>query len=230
MISMEIQQGLANIDNAKMLQFSRIFHLICKPCPLLFLAAFSLYSPIGFAQLQTRFLNYGVKDGLSQNSVHAIFRDNEGLVWIGTQDGLNSFDGKNFTIYRHSETDSTTISDQFVLKIDQSADGTIWVGTRNGLNAFNKRTQKFRRYYLFPEEKHQFQSSYNDFKILDDGSILIQRDGLFILHDKTAKSRKISGSGDSTLYSPALIINAGVLINMESFFLILISVIIDLNS
>lgn len=156
----------------------------------------------GLAQLPSRFLIYGVNDGLSQNSVHAIFRDQEGLVWIGTQDGLNSFDGKNFTVYRHSETDSTSISDQFVLKIDQSADGTIWVGTRNGLNAFNKRTQKFRRYYLKEEEKHQFQSSYNEFKMLNDGSVLIQKDALFILHVKTGRSEKLSISGDSTSYFP----------------------------
>ena len=143
------------------------------------------------AQLPSRFLLYDIKDGLSQNSVHAIFRDRDGLVWIGTQDGLNSFDGKNFTVYRHSDDDSTSISDQFVLNIQEDRSGTIWIGTRNGLNAFNKRTKKFRRYYADEKERHEFQSTYSDIFIQPDGNILIKKDGLYSLNTVTGQCRPL---------------------------------------
>ena len=115
------------------------------------------------AQDQQRFLVYDVKNGLSQNSVHAITRDKDGLVWIGTQDGLNSFDGSQFTSYKHNAEDSTSISDQFVLAIKEDAIGNLWVGTRNGLNYFNKRTKKFKRIYIEKIEQHLFQSHYDFF-------------------------------------------------------------------
>ena len=72
---------------------------------------------VGLAQIPARFLTYNVKDGLSQSSVHSLHRDKDGLLWVGTQDGLNSFDGNAFTTYRYNERDSNSISDQFILKI-----------------------------------------------------------------------------------------------------------------
>lgn len=127
--------------------------------------------------------------------MHAVFRDRDGLVWIGTQDGLNSFDGKNFTVYRHSDEDSSTISDQFILKITQDKKGILWIGTRNGLNSFNKNTGKFRRYYCRPEEAHTFQASYTDF-IICDKDILVQRESLFIINIASGHATEIKSPGN----------------------------------
>ena len=132
------------------------------------------------AQLPGRFLTYSVKDGLSQSSVHALHRDKEGLLWVGTQDGLNSFNGKIFTTYRYSQWDSTSISDQFILKILEDKKGNFWVGTRNGLNYFNKHSRQFKRYYINETEKHEFQASYEKIFLFNDDSLLIQKEGLFL--------------------------------------------------
>ncbi|MEO5967430.1 MAG: two-component regulator propeller domain-containing protein, partial [Ferruginibacter sp.] len=142
-------------------------------------------------QIPGRFTTYSVKDGLSQSSVHAIHRDKDGLLWIGTQDGLNSFDGNTFLTYRYNNLDTTTISDQFILKILEDKKGNLWVGTRNGLNFFNKYTRKFKRYYINQEEKHQFQSSYEKLFLINDDSLLIDNQGLFLLETKSGKYTKI---------------------------------------
>ena len=44
-------------------------------------------------------------DGLSQNSALALARDDDGYLWIGTEDGLNRFDGYEFRVYRPSDRD-----------------------------------------------------------------------------------------------------------------------------
>ena len=43
--------------------------------------------------------------GLSNNTVKRIFQDSKGYLWIGTNDGLNKYDGYNFTNYRHDPDD-----------------------------------------------------------------------------------------------------------------------------
>ena len=48
-----------------------------------------------------RFQRYGIENGLSQTTVRDLFQDQDGFVWLGTQDGLNRFDGYEFRIYRN---------------------------------------------------------------------------------------------------------------------------------
>jgi signal transduction histidine kinase/ligand-binding sensor domain-containing protein len=119
-----------------------------------------LIAPLFLQAQQYRFIPFNVSNGLSQNSVHSIFQDSDGLLWIGTQDGLNSFDGHNFKTYRHNRADTTTISDQFILSISEDKAGYLWVGTGNGLNRINRRTGKVQRFYLDPAEQNRISSNY----------------------------------------------------------------------
>ncbi len=84
-------------------------------------------------------------NSLSNNDVFALMEDRQGHLWIGTFDGLNEFDGKNFTIFRRDTADRTSISHNTILCMHQSRDGTIWVGTDGGgVNAY--RDGRFRAY------------------------------------------------------------------------------------
>ncbi|MFA6439424.1 MAG: two-component regulator propeller domain-containing protein [Bacteriovoracaceae bacterium] len=85
---------------------------------------------------------------LSANSVYALLRDKEGFLWVGTQNGLNRYDGRQFKYFVHDNNDSTTLSDNFIITLSEDSTGNIWVGTRHGLNRFDKRTQTFQRFYL----------------------------------------------------------------------------------
>jgi ligand-binding sensor domain-containing protein len=91
-----------------------------------------------FGQGQYRFQHFTIKDGLSQNTVNCVLRDKQGLYWIGTQDGLNLYDGYSVKIFRHDLKDTNTISDNFILSLAQDQYGNIWVGTRNGFNLFDR--------------------------------------------------------------------------------------------
>lgn len=117
--------------------------------------------PVCAEAQQYRFIHYSASDGLSQNSVHCIYQDSDGLLWIGTQDGLNSFDGHNFKTLRSNHADTNTLSDQFILSMAEDSRGYLWVGTGNGLNRINRRTGKVRRYYLDASEQNRISSNYS---------------------------------------------------------------------
>lgn len=101
--------------------------------------------PLVYPAQSLRFTHYDTRQGLSQNSVHALLQDREGFIWLGTQDGLSRFDGYAFTVYRHSKKDTASLPDNFVIDLAEDVNGNIWIGTRSGLCVFQKNKNRFLR-------------------------------------------------------------------------------------
>jgi len=83
------------------------------------------------------FTRYSVQDGLAQSTVHAILQDRKGFLWIGTDDGLNRYDGYEFGVFRHRPDDSSSLSTNRIRSLCEDRDGRLWVGTRYGLNVLS---------------------------------------------------------------------------------------------
>ncbi|MCO6149221.1 two-component regulator propeller domain-containing protein [Flavobacterium sp. NRK1] len=86
--------------------------------------------------------------GLSNSSINCIFQDSQNLLWIGTWDGLNRYDGTNFKIFRPEPDNKNSLSNQVVLKISEDNSGYIWILTMHGINRYNKKTDTFQRFYF----------------------------------------------------------------------------------
>jgi signal transduction histidine kinase/DNA-binding response OmpR family regulator/ligand-binding sensor domain-containing protein len=86
--------------------------------------------------------------GLSNSSVNTIFQDSENLLWIGTWDGLNRYDGNNFKIFRPELNNENSLSNQVILKVNEDYLGRIWILTMHGINQYDKKTDSFKRYYF----------------------------------------------------------------------------------
>lgn len=84
-----------------------------------------------------------ITDGLSNNQVNSIVKDQKGFIWIGTMSGLNRYDGYNFKTFRHKIDDSTSINDDFVSTIVQGPQDKLWMLTRYGWNIYDPITEKF---------------------------------------------------------------------------------------
>src|SRR3954471_1003358 len=103
-----------------------------KSCYLLaVLIVFGISARVN-AQTAINFTSITIKEGLSSNTVNAIIKDRFGMMWFGTGNGLNKFDGSNFAIYRHQESSRNTIPSNEVLALCEDSKGTIWVGTSGG--------------------------------------------------------------------------------------------------
>ena len=81
---------------------------------------------------------------LSQPSITAIYKDRTGFLWIGTQSGLNKYDGSSTTIFNSGPTSPHRIPASYISHISQSPDGTLWIATYGGgLAKYNEKSNSF---------------------------------------------------------------------------------------
>ena len=78
-----------------------------------------------------RIKQLSIKDGLSNSHITTIFQDSKGFIWIGTRNGLNRYDGYEMREYKHSQSDSLSITGNFIRSIAETPDGNIWIGTKD---------------------------------------------------------------------------------------------------
>lgn len=133
--------------------------------------------------------NIKVERGLSQNSVFSILQDDKGYMWFGTWDGLNKFDGYNFTVYRANNSEAANqLSDETIYTIFEDEDQNLWIGTENGLNKFNRQRSHF-VHFIFSDSLLNIQrDSVRD--IIDDkkGNFWIGTEkGLYKFSEKKGK-------------------------------------------
>jgi ligand-binding sensor domain-containing protein/signal transduction histidine kinase len=99
-----------------------------------------------------RFQRLGKEAGYSQNTINCIYQDHNGLLWMGTQDGLNKYDGYQFEIFRHHKEDSTSLSHSWIWDIAEDRYQQLWVATWQGLNKMDTISGKFIRF--LPQSKN----------------------------------------------------------------------------
>jgi signal transduction histidine kinase/ligand-binding sensor domain-containing protein len=86
----------------------------------------------------------------SRQSYVCITEDQQGYLWLGTQNsGLQRFNPATgtFTVYEHDPAIATSLSNNRVLSLRSDHAGTLWVGTQNGLNRFDPKTRSFTAFY-----------------------------------------------------------------------------------
>ena len=80
---------------------------------------------------------------LSDNKFQAICEDMSGFIWIGTENGLNRYDGYNFRQFFHDDNDSLSLLSNYIRSLYTDKDGTLWIGTNRGLQYLNPSEKTF---------------------------------------------------------------------------------------
>lgn len=108
-----------------------------------------------------RFESLGLEDGLSQSTVLAILQDQFGFLWIGTEDGLNRYNGYTFRVFRPDLNNPDTISDRWITSLYEDSQGYLWIGTRQGgLNRYDPEKGSFIYYLHDPQDPKSISSNY----------------------------------------------------------------------
>ncbi len=113
---------------------------LIRKAAVICLVAVSLLNVSADAMEAVRFNRLGVEQGLSQPVVQAVAQDQHGFIWIGTQQGLNRFDGQEFVSYFHDPDDLRTLSDDWIWALHTDRRGYLWIGSESGLNRFDPRS------------------------------------------------------------------------------------------
>jgi signal transduction histidine kinase/ligand-binding sensor domain-containing protein len=123
-----------------------------------------------FAQYTNlKFEHITIEDGLSKSTVNCILKDSQGFMWFGTDNGLNKYDGYEFTVYKHNQNDTSSISGNRITCISEDFDGNLWIGTfLSGLNKFNRETGVFTKYVFKEGDSNSISSNIIGSLFLDN--------------------------------------------------------------
>ena len=114
---------------------------------ILFVCFWQLAVAVSAQPRDLKFTSLTSRDGLLSNSVNAILKDRYGLMWFATDDGLNKFDGTNFTVYRHKPGDPFSLRSNEILALHEDGSGHLWVGTSGGaLSFYDREKDRFINY------------------------------------------------------------------------------------
>ncbi len=126
--------------------------------------AFCFVLSFGKAQInQSLFDNYSVTDGLTDKTIHCIFQDSKGWIWIGTDFGVLRFDGYTFKPFAFDSEESKTLNSSLIRTIYEDKNGVIWFGTElNGVFKYD------RKYYRIEQLERSVLSNSSIWSIVED--------------------------------------------------------------
>ena len=125
--------------------------LICSLLCSLFLTALAATAqPV--MPTEFRFRHYTVEHGLSSNSIRSIIQDRKGFIWLGTEDGLNCYDGIRMKVYRANKEKQHSLGNNVINSLLEDKDGVIWVATDAGI-------------YLYYPDKDAFEKLHTPIEI-----------------------------------------------------------------
>ena len=99
--------------------------------PIIFILTISFIGSAAQQPRYTHFKRFTTDDGLPQSFISALAQDADGFLWIGTRDGLARYDGREFRVFRHDKTDSTSLSSNVVFGLYLDSRNLLWVFYEN---------------------------------------------------------------------------------------------------
>lgn len=126
-------------------------------------------------------------DGLSNSSINDIYQDSNGLMWFGSWDGLNIYNGREFKVFKPESGNAQSISNNIIRDIIEENKSVHWIATDRGINRMNMHKNTFERFFV--DAEYQMISGENSFLIAKNSSGVIfagiNERGLFYFNNKT---------------------------------------------
>lgn len=133
-------------------------------------------------------------DGLSNSSINTIFQDSNGLMWFGSWDGLNIYNGREFSTFKPEPGNVQSISNNIIRDIVEESKDVHWIATDRGINCMDMRRKTFERFFVDAEYQtisgeHSFLVAKNSSNVIFAG---INEKGLFFFDNKNHQFKQLS--------------------------------------
>lgn len=146
---------------------------------------------LSYAEESINFKNITIKDGLSQSTVQTIFQDSKGYIWMGTNDGLNRYNGYRIKVYK-SEDENNSISDNYIVNIIEDKNKNLWISTVYGLSKINIEDGSIKNYFSQKEKGNLSNDFIYTTLVTDNNKILVgTKDGINIYNEETDSFERI---------------------------------------
>jgi len=119
-----------------------------------------------------RFSHITERDGLSNNFVHSIVQDGDGLIWIATENGLNRFDGYGFKSFYANAGDTQSVQNNRIQQLIADNKGRLWGSTNEGIFCFNIAAQRSFAWPLNPADNQNLVGILRPYHVFLDSNQL----------------------------------------------------------
>lgn len=144
------------------------------------------------AQPSVKIEHYSTEDGLSHDIITTIFKDKQGFMWFGTWNGINRFDGRNFTTFTSTPGDKSLIKNDRVDQIFEDDANHLWIKSYDGeIYRFDKSTEEFRPLSVILGLKKKI--AFNKILAIKDGVLWVSTIGKGIIAVDSLASDRSKG-------------------------------------
>ncbi|MBL0340773.1 MAG: histidine kinase [Bacteroidetes bacterium] len=158
-----------------------------KPFPLLFFLLIHFHGTYG-QENPTSFQHLSIENGLTSNHINCVLQDKNGFIWIGTNEGLNKFNGYSLKTFRNIEDDSLSLASNFITCGYKDSKNRLWFGG-DFLCYCNPDVEKFTNFNFIEGDKTGINSQYINAIVEDDAGVIWvgTRNGLCAFNEATKK-------------------------------------------
>lgn len=170
--------------------------LIC-----LIVIIFTLFKGYAILPTQLHFRHYNIENGTSSNGISSIIQDSKGYIWLGTDNGLNRFDGTEFTFYQKKNPLYQNFQFNMVNTLCEANENELWIGTENGIYLYDKKKNHFNHFTTETKQGEKIHSWIN-YIIKDQEEniwIATQKQGIFQYNTHSNKLTRFEISQSSVL-------------------------------
>jgi signal transduction histidine kinase/ligand-binding sensor domain-containing protein/DNA-binding response OmpR family regulator len=90
-----------------------------------------------------KFSHLDITNGLSDNHINCLYKDEKGFMWFGTNSGLNRYDGYKFRVFKHDANNPNSLGENYILRINEGPEKKLWIFTHGAISIYDPTTEKF---------------------------------------------------------------------------------------
>ncbi|MBK7651247.1 MAG: hypothetical protein IPJ20_11640 [Flammeovirgaceae bacterium] len=115
---------------------------------LLFLSNSTLHAQAKVQTIEPTYIS--VSEGLVSPMVNAVMQDSYGLMWIGTSNGLQKYDGYKFQTFKNIPGNTTSLQNNIIWSLFEDANHDIWMSNSKGVSKYIRQKNEFKNYNFAP--------------------------------------------------------------------------------